>query len=296
MTAGGRFPFEMRCPGETTNLVTYEPDNAIKQGYLKVFFRIFQEIACNRWLIYQLFKRDFLATYKQSLFGVLWAVIIPVISVSTFVALDQSGVLNTGSTKAPYPVFAVSGIALWQLFAAGLVSGANSLVKAGPMVAKINFSKKSLVIAATGQAFVAFGVQVSFLLLLFPIYGWNLHVAILFLPVLVIPTWLLTLGLALIFAILNGIVRDIGNAISIFVTFLMLMTPVLYVKPDSGFLDVFSRYNPMFYLVNFPRDLILFGESSLALGFFWSAALSGVTFLACVLVFHLTESRVAERI
>ena len=53
-------------------IITYEPDNSLKKGYFSIFSEIFNEIKDNRWLTWQLFKRDFLALYKQSFFGVFW--------------------------------------------------------------------------------------------------------------------------------------------------------------------------------------------------------------------------------
>jgi len=278
------------------SLITYEPDNALKQGYFLIFKNIIIELKKNRWLIYQLFMRDFLSMYKQSVIGFLWAILVPLVSVGTFIVLNKSGVFNVGKMEIPYPIFAISGIALWQLFTTGIISGANSLVKAGSMIAKINFSKKSLVIASTGQAFIAFIVQFFLLSILLIVYGISPDIKIILLPILIIPIIFLTLGLSFILSVLNGIIRDIGNALSIFLTFFMFLTPILYVKPDSGFLANISEANPMYYLVTFPRDIILFGHSDNFLGYLYSSLFAVIIFVICILVFHLTETRVAERI
>ncbi len=60
--------------------ITYEPDNSIKKGYISLWKEIFQELKSNKWLTLQLFKRDFFAIYKQSLVGVFWAFIVPIIN------------------------------------------------------------------------------------------------------------------------------------------------------------------------------------------------------------------------
>jgi ABC-type polysaccharide/polyol phosphate export permease len=114
-------------------VVTYEPDNSLKSGYLAMFGEIFQEILENRWLIYQLFKRDFVAAYKQSLIGIFWAVILPIISIGTFLILNRSGVVAVGQINVPYPIYATLGMAFWQVFSAGLVATSNSLVNAGAL-------------------------------------------------------------------------------------------------------------------------------------------------------------------
>lgn len=278
------------------SIVTYRPDNSLKRGYLLIFSEIFSELKRNRWLTYQLFKRDFLTIYKQSFLGVFWAVIIPVISVGTFILLNRSGVFSVGELKVPYSVYAILGLAFWQLFSVGLIASSNCLVKAGSMIARINFSKKSLVIASTGQSIIPFLIQLTFVFILFISYKIRPNLNILLAPLLAMPIILLTLGLGFIFSLVNGIMRDVGNAISTLITFLMFLTPVLYVKPAGGALGSITKYNPLYYLVSFPRDLILTGTIYEWKGFLIAVVASVVIFAICLVAFHLTETRVAERI
>jgi len=275
---------------------TYEPDNSLKKGYLSIFKEIFSEIRKNRWLTYQLFKRDFFAMYKQSFFGVFWALIIPLVSVGTFIILNQSGIFTFGDIEVPYPIYAVLGMAFWQLFSTGLIASSNSLVKAGSMVVKINFSKKSLVIASSGQSIISFLIQFVLVGILFACYKIVPNIAILLTPITLIPIILLMLGLGFILSLLNGVFRDIGNALSMLITFLMFLTPVLYSKPTGGILASITKYNLLYYLVSAPRELILMGKVSEWKGFIVSSIISIIIFIICLIIFHLTETRVAERI
>lgn len=277
-------------------ITTYEPDNSLKKGYLNIFKEISNEIRKNRWLTYQLFKRDFFAVYKQSFIGVLWALIIPLVSVGTFILLNRSGIFSMGEINVPYPIYAVLGMAFWQLFSAGLIASSNSLVKAGSMITKINFSKKSLVISSAGQSIVSFLIQLTLVILLFIYYKITPSTAILLIPLFMIPIMLLTLGLGFIFSLLNGIVRDIGNILSILMTFLMFLTPILYAKPSTGILARITNYNPLYYLTSTPRELVLTGTITEWKGFLISSVISIFIFIICLIVFHLTETRVAERI
>src|SRR4030042_1823050 len=280
----------------TEKITTYEPDNSLRKGYLSIFGEISNELKKNRWLTFQLFKRDFFTIYKQSFFGVLWAVIIPIVSVGTFIVLNQSGLFAIGDIDVPYPIYAVLGMAFWQLFSTGLISSSNSLVAASSMITKINFSKKSLVIASTGQAIVSFLIQLFLIVILFVYYGFKPNIAILLIPITMIPMMLLTLGLGFILSILNGIMRDIGKIIAVLMTFLMFLTPVLYTKPTTGILANFTNYNPLYYLVSVPRELVLKGTISEWKGFLIASIASFIIFIMCLIVFHLTETRVAERI
>ncbi|MFX0198261.1 MAG: ABC transporter permease, partial [Candidatus Hodarchaeota archaeon] len=220
----------------TEPITTYEPDNSLKKGYLSIFREIFNDIKENRWLTYQLFKRDFLAMYKQSFIGIFWAFILPLVSIGTFILLSQSGVFTIGNINIPYPIYAILGMAFWQLFATGLIASSNALVNAGSMIIKINFSKKSLVVASTGQSIVSFLIQFGLVILFFGFYGIIPNKSILLVPILIIPILLLTLGLGFILSLLNAVMRDVGNMISLLITFLMFLTPVLYARPTTGIL------------------------------------------------------------
>ena len=278
------------------SIITYEPDNSLRRGYIYIFREIWYEFTKNRWLTFQLFKRDFFSIYKQSFIGVFWAFIMPLISVGTFIILNRSGVFTIGEIDVPYPIYAILGLAFWQLFSTGLVASSNSLVKAGSMIVKINFSKKSLVLASAGQSIVPFLIQFILVVILFFTYKISPHITILLFPLFIIPIILLTIGFGLILSLLNGVVRDFGISLSVFLTFLMFLTPVFYAKPKVGILSPITKFNPLFYLVQTPRELILMGVLSEWKGFLYSSILSLVIFIIFLIVFHLTETRVAERI
>ena len=277
-------------------ITVYEPDNSIKKGYRSVFAEIVNEFRDNYWLTYQLFKRDFLSIYKQSFMGIFWAFIIPIVSVGTFVVLNRSGLFSVGEVKAPYPIYAVLGLSFWQLFSTGLIGSSNSLIRAGSMIAQINFSRKSLVIASAGQSLISFLIQLALVTVLFIFYRYMPSPAILLVPIVIIPLLSLTLGLGLILSILNGVIRDIGNVMSLLLTFLMFLTPILYAKPQTGTLMHITKYNPLYYLVSGARDLVLIGRISEPQGFLISSAVSFVIFVVCLLTFHLTETRITERV
>jgi len=277
-------------------VVTYQPDNSLRKGYLSVFGEIYNESRRNKWLAYQLFKRDFFAIYKQSFFGILWALIIPLVSVGTFIILNRSGVFTIGDIDVPYPIYAVLGMAFWQLFSAGLIASSNSLVSAGSMITKINFSKKALVVASIGQSLISFLIQFVLVGILFVSYRTTPSVAILWVPLLMVPIMLLTLGLGFVLSLLNAVMRDVGNVLSVMMTFLMFLTPVLYAKPTTGMLARLTEYNPLYYLVSVPRELVLMGKMPELKGFLLSCIMSAVILIVCLIAFHLTETRIAERI
>lgn len=276
--------------------VTYEPDNSLKRGYGHMLVDVLGELYANRWLTYQLFRRDIMTIYKQSLFGVLWVLITPLASIGTFVVLNRSGVFNIGELTTPYVIFALLGTIYWQIFAVGIVGCSNSLVNAGGMLSKINFSKKSLVLAATGQPLIVFIIQYVLLIILFVVYQVNPHAIIFAAPLFAIPVFLFTLGLGFVMALLNAVVRDISNVLPLLTTFLMFLTPILYVIPQSGTLARITEHNPLYFLSKVPRDLILTGSSPDMHGYWVSCLVAVLVFGLGLFIFHITETRITEKV
>lgn len=290
-------------------ITLYRPDNALRRGYLSLVSDVARELVDTRWLTFQLFKRDLFAFYKQSVIGAVWILLLPLITVGTFILLRGSGVVATGEIAVPYPIYAVLGVAFWQLFAQGLISGANSLVMGGDMITRINFSKKALVIASTGRTVVSFAVLVLLVVILFVVYrfmgfAYTPPLGVLLVPFAIIPLYLLTVGLSFYFALINAVMRDVGTVLSMLVPFLMLLTPVLYERPVVGpestdmtrILATVTDYNPIYYLVVGPRELVLTGTITDLRPFLITCGLSVAVFFFSLLGFHVTETRIAERI
>lgn len=278
------------------NVVTYEPDNSTRRGFRFLLAEIVHDVTNNWWLTYQLLRRDFLAAYKQTLVGTIWSIIIPAISVSMFALLNRAGILVVGKTEAPYPIYATLGVVFWQVFSSGILASSNALVNAGSMIVKINCSKKSLILASTGQSILSFFVQLILVAIVFVAYRITPHPSAILLPLFTLPIVALVLALGFLLSLLNGIVRDVGNVLSVLLGFLMLLTPVFYTKPLTGVLAYISRLNPLYYMISVPRDIILSGSTVEWPGYIASVSISAITLVISVLIFHLTETRVAERI
>jgi lipopolysaccharide transport system permease protein len=269
----------------------YEPHKYLKMG-IRVWGEMFNELFHNAELINRLFLRNLAARYKQSVFGIVWVVITPFIAIGTFVVLNRIGIMNIGETDIPYPLFALIGLSVWQLFATGINSGCNSLVMAGDMITKINFPREVLVFSSIAQSVLEFFIKWG---LIFTFFIWFKFIpawSIIFFPLAVLPIVILTLGLSLILSLANGVIRDTANVVSLLTTFFMFLTPVLYPIPDDKYL---FRLNPLAALVSAPRDLIVYGYIKEPIDFISASALSVLVFLISWRIFHLVETKIPER-
>ena len=170
------------------------------------------------------------------------------------------------------------------------------MLGAGTMIAKVNFPKVALVIAAAGQGVVGFLIHGALVVLLFVYYG-IVPGPLAFLGALcsLLPLFLLMLGLGLFLALTAVVVRDVGNALGLLLMGLMLLTPVLYPVAPASFLGELNAFNPLRYLVAMPRDLLLESDALDFQGYWVSTALSLLCFLFAARLFYVGQCKIAER-
>ncbi|MBN1493705.1 MAG: ABC transporter permease [Candidatus Omnitrophica bacterium] len=271
----------------------YEPNKYLKRG-IKIWKDMFLELMESRELVWRLFVRNLSAKYRQSILGYVWFLLMPFIAIGTFMYLNRVGIVNIDTVDIPYPLFALIGLTIWQLFSTGIVSGTNSIVSAGSMVVKINFPRESLVFSSMAQGLFEFMVKSVLIVIFFFIFKvvpspWGL-----LFPVAVLPIIILTVGLSLILSLVNGVLRDTANAVSLLTTFLMFLTPVLY--PISATKSIYLKLNPLIPLVNTPRDLLVYGSIKEPVEFCVATIISVVVLLCAWRIFHLVETKIPERL
>lgn len=273
----------------------YRP--GIDKGWgLSVWVEMITELLKTRELIWRMFLRDFTAKYKQTVLGILWAIIMPLVTVATFLFLHRSGILNIGNVSIPYPAYAILGLTIWHIFGGGIVSCTNSIVDKGGMLVKINLPREAFVIISFLQIIVEFFVRLCLVILMFIIYKIVPSWTVIFLPFVLLPLVLFTLGLGLFFSILNVLMRDIGKLVTIVATFLLFLTPVLYSSPKGGIFSTITKFNPVSTLISAARDIILTGRITEPNEFIFVSILSLFIFILCWRIFHFAEMRVMESI
>lgn len=191
-----------------------------QKEYLKDLFRY-------RELFYFFAWRDILVRYKQTLLGVAWSVIRPLLNMAVF-AFIFGKVANLPSDGISYPLFVLAGVTPWQLFSSSLVDASNCLVHNAAMISKIYFPRIVFPITHIIVNFVDFLISLIMLLVLFIFTGALASSTILLLPIFMILTLSLCLGTSLWLSSLTVRYRDFRFIIPFVVQFGMFISPVGY--------------------------------------------------------------------
>lgn len=215
-------------------------------------------------LIISLTRRELAARYRGSVLGILWALLTPVVMIAIFTIIF-AGIFNArfgaSSSHWDYALYLFCGLLPWTAFQESLQLSSNTIVAHANLVKRVVFPLETLPVAqtlaaVTNQMFGTVALIVGAIVL-----RREMHATIVFLPLLVIPQIIATLGAAWLLASLGVFVRDIVQGITLFLMAWMYLTPIIY--PESM---VPERYraiinlNPFTPLVRNYRRILLDGN------------------------------------
>jgi len=238
----------------------------------------------NRMLLRSMARRDILARYRGSVGDVLWTVLNPLLLMLTYffvfgvVLRTRFGADATGSG---YVLYFLAGMLPWLAFSEAAGRAPYIVIEHRNWVKKLVFPLETLpaIPVISGIVTEAFAVCV-FAAVLFALRG-AVPLAALWLPVLLVPQILLTVGLAWFLAALAVYMRDLGQINGFLLTLWFFLTPICYpvASMPAWALPVLRR-NPMFVLVQAYRDVLLAGHAP-SIGPLWKlSVLALVVFFA----------------
>jgi len=216
-----------------------------------------------RELFYFLAWRDILVRYKQTVIGILWAVLRPFLTMLVFVFIF-SKIAKLPSEGVPYPLMVFAGMLPWQLFATSLSEGGNSLISNANLISKVYFPRLIVPTSAVVVSFADFLISAVLLGVLMIYYGvwpgWHL----LALPVFTLLALGASIGPSLWLAALNVEYRDFRYAVPFLVQFSLYVSPVGFtsaIVPEKW--RLLYSLNPMVGVIDGFRWSISGGRSAI---------------------------------
>lgn len=247
-----------------------------------------------RELLYFLTWRDIKVRYKQSVLGVGWAVIQPLLTmiIFTFVFGRFAGVPSDG---VPYPLFSFAALLPWQYFASAVGRSGVSLVNSANLIAKVYFPRLIIPLSAAMAPAVDFAITLLMLMALMGYYGVMPTAHVVFLPAFFLLAFATAMAVSLWLSALNVRYRDVGYVIPFMVQIWMFISPVAY---PSSLVPEQWRFlyglNPMAGVIEGFR-WALFGKGNApdaVVGL--SAAVTLVVLFGGLLFFQKTEETFAD--
>lgn len=187
----------------------------------------FDELWAYRELLYFFIWRDIKVRYRQTVMGVLWAVIQPFFTMLVF-SLFFGNLAGVPSDDVPYPIFSFAALVPWTFFANALTQGSNSLVNSADMIRKIYFPRLTLPTATVLSGVLDFGLAFVMLLIMMLFYRLVPTINILWLPLFLLLALITSLGASLWLSAMNVQFRDVRYTIPFLTQAWLFITPIAY--------------------------------------------------------------------
>ncbi len=228
-----------------------------------------------RELLFFLVWRDVMVRYKQSILGIGWAILQPLLTMVVF-TLVFGNFAKIPSDGLPYPIFSYTALLPWMLFAQAISRSGASLVSSAHLITKVYFPRLIIPLSATLAPIVDFAIAFVILLGMMAWYGIVPTWGILALPLFLMLALATALAVGLWLSALNVRYRDVAYLIPFLVQLWMYASPVVYplsivpaqwrwlfgLNPMSGVIEGFrwallGKTNPDFGMMTISAIIVL---------------------------------------
>lgn len=253
-----------------------------------------KEVWSYRDLILLFVKRDFVSIYKQTILGPLWYIIQPIVTTITFTVIFGS-IANIPTAGLPAPLFYISGLTIWNFFAACINKSSSVFISNAGVFGKVYFPRLTVPIANTISNFISFGIQALIMMFCWFFYKSSgtysiQYLHLLVLPVLVLFTAILGTSIGVLVSAITTKYRDFSFLLGFAIQLFMYLSPIIYsIGYVTGKMKYIMLFNPVSDFIEYFRFIFTgVGEVNFVLMFYKCLFITAL-FFSSVLVFNRTE-------
>jgi lipopolysaccharide transport system permease protein len=209
----------------------------------------FKEIWAFREVLGILSRKDFQTKYKRASFGIVWAVLLPLIQAAVFVVIF-SRVGRFNHLTFNYSAYVLAGVLAWSYFGTAGLAASTSIVDGASLTDKVWFPRSLLALVPALSNL--FGLVTSMILLIvaLPIVGAHITWRLLLLPVAMLLLLLFTAGFGLVTSALHVYFRDVKFIVQAAILIWFYVTPIVYPAHAVHSIGPYLDYNPMTGIIN----------------------------------------------
>lgn len=210
-----------------------------------------------RELLYILIWRDLKVRYKQTLLGILWVLIQPLVTTGIF-SIFFGTIAKIPTNGLPYPIFIFAGLCIWNFFTSGVSAASNSVVSNQGLIQKIYFPR--LIVVGSSIATVGVDFFVTLILLFVALFTFGYYPGfpgLLFLPVIFLILFLFISGCGMLAAALSIRFRDVRFLLPFALQLGLYISPIIYpLSVVTGYKKTLLMLNPMTGIIEAFRAII----------------------------------------
>lgn len=272
----------------------YQKENNLKIG--RLLRASITDMFRSHFLAQQLAVRDIKSQYRESFLGILWLFITPFATALVWIFLNYSGTITLTETGIAYPVYAFSGTLIWSIITEAINSPTRSTNSSKGIISKINFPKEALILTGIYKLLFNCSIKLILLFVFVIVYGTGFHLSQLLFPLVILGAVFFGTTMGLLITPISLLYNDISRIISMGLTFLMYITPVVYAFPKAdGLMKTLMTYNPFTPFILTARDTVTGVEPAFLPYLFGVLLVCIPVFLIALVVYRISIPIIIER-
>jgi lipopolysaccharide transport system permease protein len=226
---------------------------------------VFKSLWQYRALILQMIRREVVGRYRGSLLGILWSFFNPILMLAVYtfvfsVVFQARWGEGTGS-KTEFAIILFAGLIVYSLFAECLNRAPGLILSNVNFVKKVVFPLEILPWVALGASLFHTAISIGVLLIFYVLVNLDFNWTAIFLPLVLLPLAILTMGLSWFLASIGVYLRDVGQTIGIVTTVMLFLSPIFY--PVAALPEEYRlllELNPLSFIIEQARDVLVWGK------------------------------------
>ncbi len=258
-----------------------------------------------RELLYNLTVRDLKVRYKNSVLGIAWSLLNPILMMLVFTVVYT--VMLKQNNQPDFAAFILCGLLPWNFFSGSIMGGVGSVVNNGYLIKKVYFPRAVLPISIMMSNLVNFLIALPVYFVLAWLMGVHFTPYVLFLPIVILVEMIFIQGISLLLSAVNVFYRDVQQIMEVLILAWFFLTPVIWDAnrlPPTGLImgvevpiqRLTYILNPMASVIATYRDVLYYGRS-IGWDFFLRTMITAlIVLLIGFIVFNRLKGRFAEEV
>jgi lipopolysaccharide transport system permease protein/teichoic acid transport system permease protein len=222
-------------------------------------YGFFKHLVKNKYLIYELTKRDFKSKYISSILGLFWAILEPLAIMVILWFVFGIGLRSGRNMEVPFVTYLITGIMAYTFFGNALSLGVRVLQQYAFLAKKVDFRLSILPVVKILSNLIVHGIIIIVVMIILLLNGIDLSVYWIQVVYYVFALGCLSLGITFATSSIFLFVPDIANILTILIRFLFYFTPIFWdINMMPAEYHFYLKINPLFFIVNGYRDSFLF--------------------------------------
>ena len=256
--------------------------------------KVFKNLYEYRELLKSSIKKDVGGKYKNSVLGVLWSFLYPLLQIAVYAIVFP---LIMRSNMENYTVFVCCGLIPWNFFSTAISRSSFTMIENGNILKKVYFPREILPISVVTSEAVNFVISTIIILAFVLETGMGLTWYVIFYPVILLIQYILLIGISLFVSSITVYFRDLQHFIGIALQLLFYATPIVYatnIIPVSY--QWILRLNPMTFIIDGYRSIFYYQQQPDFISLGITLLVSLILCVVGYLLFSKLQKRFAEEL